>query len=64
MAFIDAHVRPIAVASTETRVSAPIATAQALQRVAPTSERTIEAKDRAERAKAEMDAGTKDPGAR
>jgi phosphate transport system substrate-binding protein len=54
IAFVDAHVRPPVVASTETPVSAPIATAQALQRVAPTSERTLEAKDRAERAKAEM----------
>jgi phosphate transport system substrate-binding protein len=54
-AFIDAHIRPV-VASTETPVSAPNATAQALQRVAPTSERTLEAKDRAERAKAEKEA--------
>jgi phosphate transport system substrate-binding protein len=57
IAFVDARIRPpaaaTAVASTETRVSAPIATAQALQRVAPTSERTLEAKDRADRAKAE-----------
>lgn len=64
IAFVDAHVRPTIVASTETPVSAPIATAQSLQRVAPTSERTLEAKDRAERAKAEMEAGKKDAGAR
>jgi len=51
-AFIDARLHAPA-ASSETPVSAPIATAQALQRVAPTSERTLEAKDRAERAKAE-----------
>ena len=57
-AFIDAHIHAAAsaVASTETPVSAPNATAQALQRVAPTSERTLEAKDRAERAKAEKEA--------
>jgi phosphate transport system substrate-binding protein len=59
MAFIDARVRPAAVAvaassSGEAPVSAPIASAQALQRVAPTSERTLEAKDRADRARAEM----------
>jgi len=54
-AFIDAHIHAPA-AGTETPVSAPIATAQALQRVAPTSERTLEAKDRAERAKAEKEA--------
>ena len=58
-AFIDAHIHVAAattVASTGTPVSAPNATAQALQRVAPTSERTLEAKDRAERAKAEKEA--------
>ena len=54
-AFIESRIRGVA-SSTETPVSAPIATAQALQRVAPTSERTLEAKDRAERAKAEKDA--------
>ncbi len=54
-AFIDSRIRSVP-ASTETPVSAPIATAQALQRVAPTSERTLEAKDRAERAKVEKDA--------
>jgi phosphate transport system substrate-binding protein len=60
-AFIDAHIHPPEVASTAsststaTPVSAPIATAQALQRVAPTSERTLEAKDRAERARAEQE---------
>ena len=54
IAYIDAHVRPPVVASNETPVSAPIATAQALQRVAPTSGRTLEAKDRADRARAEM----------
>jgi phosphate transport system substrate-binding protein len=67
IAFIDAHIRPPVVASTagtETPVSAPNATAQALQRVAPTSERTLEAKDRAERARAEQTAAAKDPGAR
>lgn len=54
IAFIDAHLHAATVAtSSETPVSAPIATAQALQRVAPTSERTLEAKDRAERARAE-----------
>jgi len=52
-AFIDAHLHATVAASSETPVSAPIATAQALQRVAPTSERTLEAKDRAERARAE-----------
>jgi phosphate transport system substrate-binding protein len=60
IAFVDAHIRPPTVASTtETPMSAPIATAQALQRVAPTSERTLEAKDRAERARAEMQEKTK-----
>ena len=59
-AFIDAHIHAPAV-STETPVSAPIATAQALQRVAPTSERTLEAKDRAERAKAEKEAAKTAP---
>jgi len=56
IAFIDARIHPALVASTETPVSAPNATAQALQRVAPTSERTLEAKDRGERAKAEKEA--------
>jgi phosphate transport system substrate-binding protein len=55
-AFIDARIHGPVVASTETPVSAPNATAQALQRVAPTSERTLEAKDRAERAKAGKEA--------
>jgi len=66
VAFIDAHIHvPTSVASSETPVSAPIATAQALQRVAPTSERTLEAKDRAERAKADKEAKgvAKDAGA-
>jgi phosphate transport system substrate-binding protein len=56
VAFIDAHIHVPLVASTETPVSAPNATAQSLQRVAPTSERTLEAKDRAERIKAEKEA--------
>ena len=41
-----------------TPVSAPNATAQALQRVAPTSERTAEAKERAARANAAKADGT------
>lgn len=61
VAFVDARVRPpaagtAAVATTGgtfTPVSAPNATAQALQRVAPTSELTAEARDRAARAAAE-----------
>ena len=53
MAFVDAHVHPTAMAASGTPVSAPNATAQALQRVAPTSELTAEAKDRAARANAE-----------
>jgi phosphate transport system substrate-binding protein len=53
-----ATVSPTAVASTGTPVSAPNATAQALQRVAPTSERTAEAKDRAARANAAKADGT------
>jgi phosphate transport system substrate-binding protein len=53
-AFIDAHIRPLAT-STETPVSAPNATAQALQAIAPTSELTAEAKARAERAKVEKE---------
>lgn len=52
IAYIDAHVRPLAVAG-GTPVSAPNATAQSLQRIAPTSELTAEAKDRAARAAAE-----------
>ena len=56
-AFIDAHIRAVAAApSTETPVSAPIATADALRSEAPTAERTVEARIRAERAKAEKDA--------
>jgi phosphate transport system substrate-binding protein len=55
-AFIDEHIHATAAAavavSSETPVSAPRATAQALQRVAPASERTQEAKERAERAAA------------
>jgi phosphate transport system substrate-binding protein len=52
-------VSPTAVATTGgTPVSAPNATAQALQRVAPTSERTIEAKERAARANAAKADGT------
>jgi phosphate transport system substrate-binding protein len=55
-AWIDAHVHPqaaTALAVAGTPVSAPNATAQALQRIAPTSELTAEAKDRAARANAE-----------
>jgi len=56
-AFIQARLHPAAVAAASTDngtpVSAPIATAQALQRVAPTSERTQEAKERAARVQAE-----------
>ncbi len=57
-AWVDAHVRPQAavVAASGTPVSAPNATANALQRVAPTSELTAEAKDRAARANAEKSA--------
>ena len=63
IAWVDARVHPEAVATaatvaTGTPVSAPNATAQALQRVAPTSERTAEAKDRAARANAEKAAKT------
>jgi phosphate transport system substrate-binding protein len=52
VAFINAHVfaataATAVAASSETPVSAPRATAQALQRVAPSSERTLEAKERA-----------------
>ncbi len=50
----------VAVASTGTPVSAPNATAQALQRVAPTSERAIEAKERATRVNAAKADGTSD----
>ena len=63
-AFFDSRIRgttlpttAIAAAST-TPVSAPNATAQSLQRIAPTSERTLEAKDRAARANAEKADGT------
>src|SRR5450755_556800 len=57
VAWVDAHVHPqaataAATAAGGTPVSAPNATAQALQRVAPTSELTAEAKDRAARANA------------
>jgi phosphate transport system substrate-binding protein len=64
IAFVDSRVRgttlpttAIAAANT-TPVSAPNATAQSLQRIAPTSERTLEAKDRAARANAEKADGT------
>lgn len=65
-AFIEAHLHPEGTAvaaggSGGTPVSAPNATAQALQRVAPTSERTQEAKDRAARAAADK-AAQKTPG--
>lgn len=53
IAWVDAHVHPLAIAETGTPESAPNATAQARQRVAPTSELTAEAKDRAARAAAE-----------
>jgi phosphate transport system substrate-binding protein len=53
-------VSPTAVASTGTPVSAPNATAQALQRIAPTSERTAEAKERATRVNAAKADGTSD----
>lgn len=53
VAYIDARVRPelvAAVASTgDTPVSAPVATADYLSRTAPTSEKTLEAKERAAR---------------
>jgi phosphate transport system substrate-binding protein len=63
-AFVDSHVfgtslPATTVASTSaTPISAPNATAQSLQRIAPTSERTLEAKDRAVRANAEKADGT------
>jgi phosphate transport system substrate-binding protein len=64
-AFVDSRVfgtslptTAIAAASSTTPVSAPNATAQSLQRIAPTSERTQEAKDRAARANAEKADGT------
>ena len=66
IAFINervfgATVSPTAVATTGgTPMSAPNATAQALQRVAPTSERTAEAKERAARANAAKADGTSD----
>lgn len=53
-------VSPSAVASAGTPVSAPNATAQALQRIAPTSERAIEAKERATRVNAAKADGTSD----
>lgn len=59
VAFINAHVHPPVAAVTpavtapgETPVSAPIATAQALERLGPTSELTAKAKARAARARA------------
>ena len=55
VAFIDAHLRPAA-ASTGTPVSAPNATLYDLQAQAPTALRTQEARERAERAKAEKEA--------
>ncbi|MBU6198806.1 MAG: substrate-binding domain-containing protein [Xanthomonadaceae bacterium] len=66
MAFIDALVRPpqataVAAANSETPVSAPRATAQALQRIAPTSELTAEAVDRAARAAAAKQQKQADP---
>jgi phosphate transport system substrate-binding protein len=64
IAFVNDHVfgtpgvAVTAVASTGTPVSAPNATAQALQRIAPTSEHTTEAKERAARAAAAKADGT------
>jgi phosphate transport system substrate-binding protein len=52
IAWVDRHVHPTALAD-GTPVSAPNATAQALQRVAPTAELTVQAKERAARAAAE-----------
>jgi phosphate transport system substrate-binding protein len=52
IAWVDRHVRPTATAD-GTPVSAPNATAQALQRIAPTSEQAMQAKERAARAAAE-----------
>ena len=52
IAWVDRHVRPTATAD-GTPVSAPNATAQALQRIAPTSQQAVEAKERAARAAAE-----------
>ncbi len=66
IAFVNERVfgttlAPTAVATNSgTPVSAPNATAQALQRVAPTSDRTIEAKERAARANAAKADGTAD----
>ncbi len=64
-AFVDSRVfgtsipaATVAAVSSATPVSAPNATAQSLQRIAPTSERAIEAKDRAARANAEKADGT------
>lgn len=54
IAWVDRHVRPTATAD-GTPVSAPNATAQALQRIAPSSERAMQAKERAARAAAEKE---------
>jgi phosphate transport system substrate-binding protein len=54
VAWVDKHVHPTATAD-GTPVSAPNATAQALQRIAPTAELTVQAKERAARAAAEKD---------
>jgi phosphate transport system substrate-binding protein len=54
IAWVDKHVHPTATAD-GTPVSAPNATAQALQRIAPTSEQAVQAKERAARAAAEKD---------
>ena len=51
IAWVDRHVRPTATAD-GTPVSAPNATAQALTRIAPTSEQAVQAKERAARAAA------------
>ena len=57
VAFIDAHINPEAVAAASastTPVSAPIATADYLSRMAPTAETTQQAKERAAKARADM----------
>jgi phosphate transport system substrate-binding protein len=67
VAFIDSHLQPQTVASTapsgETRVSAPVATADYLVRTAPNAASTQEAKERAARAQAEKKSTDKPDGA-
>jgi phosphate transport system substrate-binding protein len=60
VAFVDAHIHPeaVAVATSETRVSAPVATADYLVRTAPNAPGTQEAKDRAARAQADKAGST------